>query len=116
MKLKVSLVLALLTVALSAVVAVAAPSAQSARPTGSATTDPIAGTTTSGAAVNGQFTVTSFKNVNGVIRAYGTFTGTDASGNAVSDTGYAEVIKANNTALPSTTGAASPLAAAAAPT
>jgi hypothetical protein len=102
MKLKVSLVIALLAVALSAVVAVAAPSADAARPTtGSATTTTIHGTN----GYVGTFAVTSFQKVGTVIRAYGTFNGTDASGNPITDTGYAEVL---------TGGAANTAAAAAA--
>jgi hypothetical protein len=49
-----------------------------------------------------------------VIRAYGTFTGADAAGNPVTDTGWAEVTKANNTALPTTNGASALAAPAAA--
>jgi hypothetical protein len=107
MKLKLSLLVGVLAIALSALAAVAAPSAQSAKTTGGATTDLITGTN----GLVGQFTVTSFKKVNGVIRAYGTFHGTDASGNTVSDSGYADVIAANGQPL---TGSSSTLATAAA--
>ena len=68
MKLKSSLVIALLAVALSAVVAVAAPSADAKKKTGSVST-PAAGTTTSGLPVTGTFNITSFKNVDGAITA-----------------------------------------------
>ncbi len=89
MKLKLSLVLGVLAVALSAVVAVAAPSASAAKGTGAgAPTQPITGTN----GYTGTFTVTSFKKVGDVIRAYGTFNGTDALGAPVTDTGYAEVL------------------------
>src|SRR6478752_9711499 len=89
MKLKLSLVLGVLAVALSAVVAVAAPSASAAKGTGAgAPTQLITGTN----GITGTFTVTSFKKVGSVIRAFGTFKGTDAAGNAVSDTGYADVL------------------------
>jgi len=83
------LVIGVLAVALSATVAVAAPSAKSARGTGSgATTAVINGTN----GMTGKFTVTSFKKVGNEVRAYGTFTGTNAAGNAVTDTGYAQVL------------------------
>src|SRR6478609_10599870 len=85
MKLKLSLVLGVLAVALSAVVAVAAPSASAAKGTGAgAPTQPITGTN----GLTGTFTVTSFKKVGNVIRAYGTWKGTDG----VTDTGYADVL------------------------
>jgi hypothetical protein len=109
MKLKLSLLVGVLAIALSALAAVAAPSAQSAKTTNGATTDLITGTN----GLVGHFTVTSFKKVNGVIRAYGTFHGTDASGNTVSDSGYADVIAGNGNSLPSSP---STLAAAAAAT
>src|SRR4051812_35542213 len=89
MKLKLSLVIGVLAVALAAVVAVASPSATAARGTGAgAPTDVIHGTN----GYVGTFTVTSFKKVDRAIRAYGTFNGTDAPGNAISDPGYADVL------------------------
>ena len=81
------LVIGVLAVALSATVAVAAP-AKSARGTGSATTAVINGTN----GMTGKFTVTSFRKVGSELRAYGTFSGTNAAGQAVSDTGYAQVL------------------------
>src|SRR4051794_14466097 len=110
MKLKSSLVIALLAVALSAVVAVAAPSADAKKKTGSVST-PAAGTTTTGAPVTGTFDITSFKNVNGVITAVGTFTGT-VDGQAVTTAATSVVQAANGTPLAG--GAAAPAAAAAA--
>src|SRR4051794_23594720 len=94
MKLKLSLVIGVLAVALSAVVAVAAPSANAAKGTTvGAPTQPITGTSDkTGLTYTGIFTVTSFKKVDGVIRAYGTFKGTDPAGAPVTDTGYAEVL------------------------
>src|SRR3954469_25165784 len=107
MKLKSSLVIALLAVALSAVVAVAAPSADAKKKTGSVST-PAAGTTTAGAPVTGTFNITSFKNVNGVITAVGTFTGTIAGGETVTTPATSVVQAANGTPLAG--GAAAPAA------
>lgn len=75
MKLKLSLVIAVLAVALAAVVAVAAPSATAAKPTTAAPTEQLTATY-NGFSYVGTFNVTSFKDVNGVIEAIGTFTGT----------------------------------------
>src|SRR3954467_1401591 len=111
MKLKSSLVIALLAVALSAVVAVAAPAADAKKKTGSVST-PAAGTTTAGAPVTGTFNITSFKNVNGVITAVGTFTGPTAGGETVTPPATSVVQAANGTPLAG--GAAAPAAAAAA--
>jgi hypothetical protein len=82
-----------LAIALSATVAIAAPSAHKARGTGSATTDLINGTN----GMTGKFTVTSFKKVGSELRAYGTFNGTNAAGQTVSDTGYAQVLLPSST-------------------
>lgn len=111
MKLKVSLVIALLVVALSAVVAVAAPSAQ-AKKGGDYAVD-ATGTATTGQAVSGAFNIKSFRLVNGAITAVGTFTGT-VDGAPVTDTASAVVTSANGTALPSGSSTLAPTAAAAA--
>src|SRR6476469_9778052 len=111
MKLKSSLVIALLAVALSAVVAIAAPSADAKKKTGSVST-PAAGTTTTGAPVTGTFDITSFKNVNGVITAVGTFTGS-VDGGAPVTTPATSVVQAAN-GKPLVAGASAPAAAAAA--
>jgi hypothetical protein len=108
MKLRLSLVLAVFAAALSAVVAVAAPSAQSATRAGSISTD-INGTNAAGQAVVGTFTVTSFKKVNNTIEALGTFAGT-VDGVATTDHGWAAVTSINGTP----TGGASTAATAAA--
>ncbi len=110
MKLKSSLVIALLAVALSAVVAIAAPSAD-AKKSGSVST-PAAGTTTTGLPVTGTFDITSFKNVNGVITAVGTFTGS-VDGGAPVTTPATSVVQAAN-GKPLVAGASAPAAAAAA--
>jgi hypothetical protein len=111
MKLKSSLVIALLAVALSAVVAVAAPSADAKKKTGSVST-PAAGTTTSGLPVTGTFNITSFKNVDGAITAIGTFTGS-VDGGAPVTTQATSVVQAAN-GKPLAAGTAAPAAAAAA--
>jgi hypothetical protein len=87
MKLKVSLMIGVLAVALAAVVAVSAPSAQAktggsytvpgAPFTGTATGDTVTGA----AATANSITITSFKVINGVVNAVGTFTGTVAGVN-----------------------------------
>jgi hypothetical protein len=87
MKLKVSLVIGVITVALAAVLAVVVPSAQAktggsytlpnAPYTGTATGD----TVTNAAASATTITITQFKVINGVINAVGTFTGTVAGVN-----------------------------------
>src|SRR4029079_16992319 len=96
MKLKTSLVIALLAVALSAVVAVAAPSADAKKPTGSVST-PAAGTTTSGLPVTGTFNITSFKVIDGAITAVGTFTGSIDGGAPVTPPATSVVQAANGT-------------------
>jgi len=111
MKLKLGLVLATLALGCSAVVAFAAPAAQSARGTHSVTT-PADGTATDGSAVTGTFTITSFKKVNGVIQAIGTFSGT-VNGVAVPDqAASAPVIAGNGHPLGGTSTAAAAAAAA----
>jgi hypothetical protein len=90
MKLKVSLAIGVLAVALAALVAVVVPSAQ-AKTGGSYTTSydanavPSAATTPSSdvpnAPATGNITITGFKKVGGVINAVGTFTGTIAGVN-----------------------------------
>ena len=109
MKLKVSLVIALLAVALSAVVAVAAPSAQAK--TGGNLAVPAAGTTTTGLPVTGTFNVNSFKKIGGVINAVGTFTGSVNGAPTVTTAASAPVTAINGTSL---AGGTSTLAAAAA--
>jgi hypothetical protein len=117
MKLKLSLVLAVLAVSLSAVVAVAAPSAQ-AKKGGSITTDAAGVTNPGAAATAGTFTITGFKVVNGAITAVGTFTGTIAGVNGdqtVTSPATAVVTSANGRSLSSGTSTlAAPAAAAAA--
>lgn len=87
MKLKSSLVIAVLALALSAVVAVAAPTANAKTGGGytvaydSETTAPGTPATTDGAPAAGSITITAFKKVDGVINAVGTFTGTVAGVN-----------------------------------
>jgi len=113
MKLKLSLIFTLLAVGLSAVVAVAAPSAEAKKGGHLATS--AAGTGINGEAVTGTFNITRFKQVNGAIRAIGTFTGT-VDGKPVTSAASAVVKSANGTALPGarTTQSARTLAAAAA--
>src|SRR3954454_7297208 len=113
MKLKLSLVIALLAVALSAVVAVAAPSAQAKQGGNLATS--AAGTGIHGEAVTGTFNITHFKRVHGAVTAIGTFTGT-VDGKPVTSTASSVVKSANGTALPearTTQSARAPAAAAA---
>jgi hypothetical protein len=111
MKLKLSIVITALAVALSAIVAVAAPTAQAK--TGGSYTVPYSNTTTSGAPAAGSITITRFKDVNGVVTAVGTFTGTitGVNGGQQFTTGFtAPVTSINGTTL---NGSASALAAAA---
>lgn len=108
MKLKLSFLAATLVVALSAVVAVATPSAHAAR--GGSITTSAAGTTTTGLPVTGTFTITSFKKVDGVINAVGTFTGSVNGAAPVTTAATAPVTKINGTGV----GGASTTAAAAA--
>ena len=110
MKLKLSLVVAALAVALSAVVAVAAPSAHAAKPT-TGLAVPADGTTTAGAPVTGTFTITSFKKVDGVITALGNFTGSVDGAAPVTTPATAAVTSINGTSLG---GGSAPAAAAAA--
>lgn len=93
MKLRLSLFIVVLAAALSVVVAVASPSATAARSTGSAPTQQLTATYNGNSYV-GTFNVTSFKKVGDVIRAYGTFTGTNVTNSAdkVTSAGYADVI------------------------
>ena len=90
MRLKLSFLAATLVVALAAVAAVATPSAQAAR--------------------SGTFTITSFKTVDGVINAVGTFTGSINGGAPVTTAATAPVTAINGTGV----GGASTAAAAAA--
>lgn len=108
MKLKLSFLAATLVVALSAVVAVATPSAQAAR--GGSITTSAAGTTTTGLPVTGTFKITSFKKIDGVINAVGTFTGSVNGAAPVTTAATAPVTKINGTGV----GGASTTAAAAA--
>ena len=112
MKLKVSLVIAVSAIALSAVVAVAAPSASAK--TGGSYTIPYSDTTTAGAPATGAITITGFKRVNGAITAVGTFTGTVAGvngGNQFTTEFTAPVTEVNGKSF---SGGTSGLAAAAA--
>lgn len=114
MKLKVSLVIGVLAVALAAVVAVAAPGAQAK--TGGSYTVPYSDTTTTGAPATGSITITGFKKVGSVIDAVGTFTGSveGVNGGQQFTTGFtAPVTQINGKSL---TGGASSTAAAAAAT
>ena len=72
MKLRVSLVVALLAIAGSLVEATAAPAGTTHGGSFATSAD---GTTTTGLPVTGTFTITQFKKVDGTIRALGTFTG-----------------------------------------
>jgi hypothetical protein len=119
MKLKASLVIAVLAVGLSAVVAVAAPSAQAKTGGSYQLPGTFSGTasndTITGAASSGTVTITSFKMINGVLNAVGTFTGTIAgveSGNTFTSAFTAPVTQIDGHTLSG--GALS--AAAAAPT
>ena len=107
MKLKLSLVMAVIVVALSAVVAVTAPRAEAK--TGGAATGTWSGTATNGTAATGTFTVDKFKVVDGVLNAVGTYTIDQVPGQTGTFT--APVTAINGTSL---NGGASPLAAAAA--
>lgn len=109
MKLKLGILAAILgaVVAMAAVAAVAAPSAGAAR--GGSLAVPGNGTTTTGLPVTGTFTITSFKRINGVINAVGTFTGSVNGGDTVTTPASAPVTSANGTPL----GGASSAAAAA---
>ena len=109
MRLKMRLIIAALAVALSAVVAVAAPTAQGAAPSNGSVTVPATGTTTTGLPVTGTFTITSFKRVDGAIRAVGTYTGT-VDGSPVTTAASAPVNAINGTGV----GGAAPTSAAAA--
>jgi hypothetical protein len=110
MKLKLGFALAMLVVALSSVVAVAATPAQAKKKTGGVAAD-AAGTTTTGLPVTGTFNITSFKIINGAVTAVGTYSGT-INGVATGPTpATAVVTSANGTALP---GGTSTLATAAA--
>ena len=106
MKLKLSFLAATLVVALSAIVAVATPSAQAAGAGSIAV--PAAGTTTTGLPVTGTFTITSFKKVDGVINAVGTFTGSVNGAAPVTTAASAPVTAINGTGVggTSTTAAA----------
>jgi hypothetical protein len=114
MKLRLSLVIAVLAVALSAVVAVAAPTA-GAKTHGGAATGTWSGVATTGESVAGTYTVNGFKVVNGVLTAFGTATATTVNGVAAAtpetQTFSAPVTSINGTSLGA---GASPLAAAAA--
>lgn len=108
MKLKLSLAIALLVVALGAVVAVATPSATAARHTGAGAPTQQLTATYNGKSYVGAFTVTSFKKVDGAIRAFGTFNGVnplDAT-DTVTSAGYADVVigGATNSAAAAATG------------
>lgn len=109
MKLKVSLAVGVLAVALAAVVAVATPSAQAK--TGGGYTVPYNDTTTSGAPATGAITITRFTLVHGVVTAVGTFTGTVDGVGTGTGTFTAPVTQINGHPL---SGGASSLAAAAA--
>lgn len=105
------LVIGVLAVALSAVVAVAVPSAQAK--TGGSYTVPYNDTTTTGAPATGSITITRFEKVGGVINAVGTFTGTieGVNGGQQVTSGFtAPVTQADGKSL---TGGASSAAAAA---
>ena len=107
MKLRLSLVIAVLAAALSAIVAVASPSATAARSTSGAPTEQLTATY-NGTSYVGTFTVTSFKKVDGAIRAYGTFNGANPLDptDTVTSAGYADVLTggATNAAAAAPTG------------
>jgi hypothetical protein len=104
MKLRVSLVIAVLTVLLSAVVAVATPTSQAK--TGGSLVIPAGGTTTTGQSVTGTFNITSFKLVNGAITAVGTFTGSIGGAAPVTTPASARVTSINGTPLSGSSAAA----------
>lgn len=111
MKLRLSIMLAVLVAGLAAVVAAASVSSQAATSkTGSGYTIPAGGTTTTGLPVTGTFTITTFKKVNGTIEALGTFTGSVNGGPTTTTTGWAPVTSVDGKSL---TGGASTTAAAA---
>ena len=116
MRLKLGIVAAVLGVvmAIAAAAAVATPSAAAAK--GGSLAVPAAGTTTTGLPVTGTFTITSFKKVDGVINAVGTYTGSVNGGDPVTTTASAPVTSGNGMPLggASSAGAAAPAAAAAA--
>jgi len=89
MKLKVSVLAAVVAaLSLAAVAAFASP-AGAAKPSGSsALTVPVTGTTPDGGAVTGTFTLTKFTSANGALAAVGTFSGqiTDSAGTVTSGT------------------------------
>ena len=98
MKLKLSLVSTMLALVLSAVVVIAAPAAQSAKPAAGALAIPADGTTANGLPATGTFTITSFKKVHGVVTALGNFTGS-VGGQTVSTRGSIPVTAVNGNPL-----------------
>lgn len=110
MKLKVSLAVAMLTLGLAAVVAVAAPAASAK--TGGSLAVPAGGTTTTGLPVTGTFTIQRFEKVGSVINAIGTFTGSVNGGPAVTSPASAPVTSGNGHALGGTSGSTAAAAAA----
>ena len=98
MKLRASLAILALALATASVAAFAAP-ANAAKPgsSGSVSTAADGVTQLSQLPVTGTFTITKFKNVNGVLTAFGTFTGS-VNGNATTPA-WAPVTAANGTAL-----------------
>ena len=75
MKLKLKASLLAAVVATAAIAVVAAPAAQSAAPSKGSVTVPVTGTTALGAFA-GNYTITGFKTVNGALQAVGTLSGT----------------------------------------
>jgi len=109
MKLRASLVLMALALAASSIVAFAAP-ASAARPGSGGVTTSADGTAASGP-VTGTFTIKRVKNVNGVLMAVGTFTGSVNGGDPVTTTASAPITSVDGHTL---NGARTTAAAAAA--
>lgn len=77
MKLKLKASLLVAVVAITAITVVAAPAAQAAAPSTGSVIVPVTGTNSAtGATFAGNYTITGFKTVNGALQAVGTLTGT----------------------------------------
>ena len=108
MKLKLSLCIAMLAVGLSAVVAVATPTAQAKSNTGGNLAFPVDGTL-GGQAVGGTFNIASFKRVDGVLTAVGSYSSatqaaTPASAAVTSINGTSLAGNGSNVARPAAAG------------
>ena len=108
MKLKLSLCIAMLAIGLSAVVAVATPTAQAKSNTGGHLAFPVDGTL-GGQAVGGTFNIASFKRVDGVLTAVGSYSSatqaaTPASAAVTSINGTSLAGNGSNVAAPAAAG------------